>query len=77
MDANEYFEILAKQELNIDTLELRGWDTYDFQEVYVANLKRALQKAHDAGFEEAYRRGRKIEKEAYAKGFQDALNSRG
>ena len=41
---------LAK-DLGIETLEVRNWDQYDFQEVFVGSLKDALQRAFVLGMQ--------------------------
>jgi hypothetical protein len=40
---------IAKKELFLETLEARGWDTYDFHEHGVLNIRDALRKAYEAG----------------------------
>ena len=40
---------IAKEELFLETLEARGWDTWDFHEHGVLNIRDALRKAYDAG----------------------------
>ena len=42
-------EDLAKTELNIETLGVRGRDHLDFHEVGVVSLRRALERAYDEG----------------------------
>jgi hypothetical protein len=56
-DLNALFEMIAQQEMRIETLETRGWDTYDFPEVPVWGLRKALQRAYDAGVQDATSRG--------------------
>ena len=43
------FEKVAKEDLFLETLKVRGWDTWDFPEVSVACLKTAFTKIYDAG----------------------------
>jgi hypothetical protein len=45
----EELTIIAKQKLNIKTLETRNSDELDFYEVSVWNLKEALEAAYIAG----------------------------
>ena len=40
---------IAKEELDLETLEARGWDTWDFHEHGVLNIRDALRKAYEAG----------------------------
>lgn len=40
---------IAKEELHVETLELRMSDSLDFYDVYVLGLKRALERAYEAG----------------------------
>jgi hypothetical protein len=40
---------IAKEELDLETLEARGWDTWDFQEHGVLCIRDALRKAYEAG----------------------------
>ena len=40
---------IAKEELFLETLEVRGWDTWDFPEVSVARLKDTFIKIYEAG----------------------------
>jgi translation initiation factor 2 alpha subunit (eIF-2alpha) len=40
---------IAKEELFLETLEVRGWDTWDFHEHGVLNIRDALRKAYEAG----------------------------
>ena len=40
---------IAKEELFLETLEARGWDTWDFHEHGVLSIRDALRKAYDAG----------------------------
>ena len=43
------FEKITQEDLFLETLEVRGWDTYDFPEVSVAGLKTAFIKIYEAG----------------------------
>ena len=45
------FTKIAQEILNIKTLERRWSDTYDFNEVSVWSLKKALKAAYDLGVE--------------------------
>ena len=45
------FTKIAQEILNIETLERRWSDTYDFNEVSVWSLKKALKAAYDLGVE--------------------------
>ena len=40
---------IARKELGIETLEVRGRDRLDFHEVGVAGLRRALERAYGLG----------------------------
>ena len=40
---------IAKEELFLETLEARGWDTHDFHEHGVLSIRDALRKAYEAG----------------------------
>ena len=40
---------IAKEELFLETLEARGWDTWDFHEHGVLSIRDALRKAYEAG----------------------------
>ena len=40
---------IAKKELFLETLEARGWDTWDFHEHGVLCIRDALRKAYEAG----------------------------
>ena len=40
---------IAKEELFLETLEARGWDTHDFKEHGVLSIRDALRKAYEAG----------------------------
>ena len=40
---------IAKEELDLETLEARGWDTWDFHEHGVLCIRDALRKAYEAG----------------------------
>ena len=40
---------IAKEELDLETLEARDWDTWDFHEHGVLNIRDALRKAYEAG----------------------------
>lgn len=44
---------IAQQHLDIETLETRRSDRFDFHEVAVWNLKAALEAAYHAGIEAA------------------------
>ena len=41
--------LIAKEELFIDTLEVRGRDGLDFHDVSVTGIKKALQRAFEEG----------------------------
>ena len=47
----EQLEQIAKQYLNVPTLERRTTDSLDFHEVSVWSLKAALEAAYQAGLE--------------------------
>ena len=47
------FEQIAADQLFIETLEVRGWDGYDFKEVGVSSVLSALKDAYDAGYRAA------------------------
>ena len=49
MELNELLELIAKEELGIDTLETQNSDSLDFHEVSVWSIKAALEKAYKAG----------------------------
>jgi NCAIR mutase (PurE)-related protein len=40
---------IAREELGIETLEVRGQDRLDFHDVGVAGLRRPLEGAHELG----------------------------
>lgn len=40
---------IAKEELFLENLEARGWDTHDFHEHGVLSIRDALRKAYEAG----------------------------
>jgi NCAIR mutase (PurE)-related protein len=40
---------IAREELGIETLEVRGRDRLDFHDVGVAGLRRALERAYELG----------------------------
>jgi hypothetical protein len=44
------FNQIARDKLNIETLETRSTDALDFHDVAVWSIKAALQEAYDAGF---------------------------
>ena len=44
-------ERIAREELDLETLETRKWDSYDFKEHAVWSIKQALLDAYAAGFE--------------------------
>lgn len=46
---NELLEEIAKQDLGIETLAIRGRDSLDFHDLHVASVKRALAAAYEAG----------------------------
>lgn len=50
-DMKEQLEQIAKQYLNVPTLERRNTDSLDFHEVSVWSLKAALEAAYQAGQE--------------------------
>tara|TARA_Y100001001_G_C7997697_1_gene305212 strand:+ start:250 stop:417 length:168 start_codon:yes stop_codon:yes gene_type:complete len=49
MTKDQVFEQIAKQHLNIETLETRSSDGHDFHDCSVWCIKSALQAAYDAG----------------------------
>lgn len=51
MTKDQVFEQIAKQHLNIETLETRNSDGHDFHDCSVWCIKSALQAAYDAGRE--------------------------
>jgi len=50
-NVNELLETIAKETLDIETLETRRSDSLDFHEVSVWCLKAALERAYAAGKE--------------------------
>jgi len=44
-------ERIARDELDLETLETRKWDSYDFKEHAVWGIKKALLDAYAAGVE--------------------------
>ena len=46
------FALIAAEELNIDTLTVRGLDSLDFHDVYVGAIHNALDRAFQAGLRE-------------------------
>lgn len=48
---------IAFQELGVETLEVRGRDSLDFHDLSVASIKRALERAFEAGRASANRKG--------------------
>lgn len=49
INTDEELENIARDVLGIKTLKVRNMDDLDFYEVHVANLKKALQQAFQAG----------------------------
>ena len=49
--ATKTIERIAREELDLETLETRKWDSYDFKEHAVWSIKKALLDAYAAGFE--------------------------
>ena len=45
----DIIEGIAREELKIETLKIRGNDELDFQQISVANLRAALEQAFDQG----------------------------
>jgi hypothetical protein len=52
---------IAKEHLNISTLETRNSDHLDFHELAVWAIKRALEAAYQAGAEDTMPRSRKLQ----------------
>ena len=50
------FTLIAAEELNIDTLTVRGLDSLDFHDVYVGAIHNALDRAFQAGLHEGMTR---------------------
>lgn len=50
-NVEKLFEQIAKEHLLIDTLAVRNRDCYDFHEVSVIGVKRALEAAYNAGLQ--------------------------
>ena len=46
---DEIIERIAREVLNVPTLEVRGRDALDFHELSVSSIHRALELAYDAG----------------------------
>ena len=44
-------ERIAREQLDLETLETRKWDSYDFKEHAVWSIKKALLDAYAAGVE--------------------------
>lgn len=49
MDTAKILEGIARETLDIETLEARNADEWDFHEVSVWGLKEALERAFEAG----------------------------
>lgn len=47
---------IAREELGIETLAVRGLDSLDFHDVYVAAVRKALDRAFQAGHREGMSR---------------------
>lgn len=53
------FEQIAADQLFMETLEVRGWDGYDFKEVGVSSVLAALKDAYEAGYRAAEKKALK------------------
>jgi hypothetical protein len=49
MKKNEQLEIIAKEELNVATLDIRNSDEFDFYDVSIWSIKKALERAYQLG----------------------------
>lgn len=47
---------IAKKYLNLTTLETRNWNSQDFSEQAVWNIRLALEKAYKLGYENALKK---------------------
>jgi hypothetical protein len=50
-NALKSIERIARDQLDLETLETRKWDSHDFKEQAVWSIKQALLDAYAAGFE--------------------------
>lgn len=42
-------KLISKQFLNIQDLTVKNWDSEDFKDLHVRNIKKALEEAYHAG----------------------------
>ena len=56
MNENELFTQIAREHLDIETLETRRMDRLDFHEVAVWQVEKALRAAYEAGRDSIRRR---------------------
>ena len=52
----DLYSPIAREELGIETLAVRGLDSLDFHDVYVSALRKALDRAFQAGLLEGMSR---------------------
>ena len=52
MNKHETISKIAREQMDIETLETRNRDSLDFHDVSVASVERALAAAYDAGRDE-------------------------
>ena len=52
----DLYSLIAREELGIETLAVRGLDSLDFHDVYVTALRKALDRAFQAGLREGMTR---------------------
>ena len=52
----ELYSLIAREELGIETLAVRGLDSLDFHDVYVVALSMSLDRAFQAGLREGMTR---------------------
>ena len=48
----DLYSLIAREELGIETLAVRGLDSLDFHDVYVGAIHNALDRAFQAGLRE-------------------------
>ena len=48
----DLYSLIAREELGIETLAVRGLDSLDFHDVYVGAIHKALDRAFQAGLRE-------------------------
>ncbi len=52
----DLYSLIAREELGIEILAVRGLDSLDFHDVYVAAVQKALDRAFQAGLHEGMTR---------------------